>query len=284
VLEVLSTATMGTPAKRSHARRHRRPKAFSAAAFGTALFRGFGKKLPGSTALEDSSTSTSEMPPAAAPTERSSAPLRQQQSSSSEARRRRPRANPLAKVAQAALVIVILGSAAFAGLALFRGSWMVTPVLSGSMRPGLPVGGVAISQRVPVSSLADREVIVFRSPVNPSEQVVHRIVKLDHTGSGQVLINTQGDANMARDPWTLTIQGHSAYRVRWSIPLVGYAAVAFQNDRGFVLLGVGTVLIAMAGSEVFKERGLGRPHTKGPGLSRLAPEDLQAPGTRMTQR
>ena len=156
---------------------------------------------------------------------------------------------------------------------------MVTPILSGSMRPGLPVAGVAISQRVPVSSLADREVIVFRSPVNPSEQVVHRIVKLGHTESGQVLINTQGDANMARDPWTLTIQGHSAYRVRWSVPLVGYVAIAFQNNRELVLIGVGAVLVGIAVSVVFKERGLGSSHTEDPGLLPLGAGDLQVPET-----
>jgi len=34
--------------------------------------------------------------------------------------------------------------------------------------------------------------------------------------------------------------------VRWSVPLIGYVAVAFQNHRGFVLLGAGIVLIAIA--------------------------------------
>jgi hypothetical protein len=56
--------------------------------------------------------------------------------------------------------------------------------------------------------------------------MVHRIIKLAKGGSGQFLINTQGDANTVRDPWTLTILGKHAYRVRWSLPLIGYAAVA----------------------------------------------------------
>ena len=115
---------------------------------------------------------------------------------------------------------------------------------------------------------------MFRDPVNPTEQVVHRIVKLDHTESGQTLINTQGDANTARDPWTLTVQGQSAYKVRWSLPLVGYAAVAFQNDRGFVLLGIGTVLIGSAVSVIFNGRGPTRRRR----LPALATEDLQVPG------
>jgi signal peptidase I len=94
------------------------------------------------------------------------------------------------------------------------------------MRPGFAVGGVVISERVPVSQLMVRDVIVFRRPDKPSEQMVHRIIKLAKGGSGQFLINTQGDANTVRDPWTLTILGKHAYRVRWSLPLIGYAAVA----------------------------------------------------------
>jgi signal peptidase I len=122
----------------------------------------------------------------------------------------------------------------------------VTPILSGSMRPGLAVGGVAISERVPVHSLAVREVIVFQRPDKPSGQVVHGIVQLAVGSSGQVQINTQGDANTVRDPRTLTIRGETAYRVRWSVPLIGYVAVAFQNHRGFALLGAGIVLIVIA--------------------------------------
>jgi len=76
--------------------------------------------------------------------------------------------------------------------------------------------------------------------------VVHRIVQLAVGSSGQVVINTPGDANTVRDPWTLTIRVDSAYRVRWSIPLIGYVAVAFQNHCGVVLLGAGIVLIVIA--------------------------------------
>jgi signal peptidase I len=84
---------------------------------------------------------------------------------------------------------------------------MVTPVLSGSMRPGLAVGGAVISQRVPVDSLHVRDVIIFRDPFKASEQIVHRIVKITKGSDGKLRLNTQGDANNVRDPWTLTIPG-----------------------------------------------------------------------------
>ena len=140
---------------------------------------------------------------------------------------------------------------------------MVTPVLSGSMRPGLAVGGVVISQRVPVDSLAVRDVIVFADPYKPSEQIVHRIVRITKNKSGQLQFNTQGDANMVRDPWTITIRGNDVYRVRWTVPLLGYVANSYQNHRGDYLLGAGIVLILIAVSTVLGTRpGRRRRHSR----------------------
>jgi signal peptidase I len=152
------------------------------------------------------------------------------------------------------LTLAVIGAVVVGSVALVNGSWQVNPILSGSMRPGLSVGGVVISERVPVNQLALRDVIVFREPNSPSTQIVHRIVKMTKSKSGQLLINTQGDANNARDAWTLTIKGDYAYRARWSVPLVGYVAVAYENNRGIALLGAGVVLIAIAATAVWKPR------------------------------
>jgi len=151
-------------------------------------------------------------------------------------------------------VLAILGTAGISVWALVQGSWAVNPILSGSMRPGFTVGGVVISQRTPVSKLAVRDVIVFRNPNKPSEEMVHRIVQMTKGSDGQLLIKTQGDANPVRDPWTLTIRGNSVYKVRWSLPLLGYAAVAYQNHRGIALLVAGFLLILVALSMVIRQR------------------------------
>jgi signal peptidase I len=144
------------------------------------------------------------------------------------------------------LLLAVLGAAGICAYALVQGTWQVTPVLSGSMRPGFSVGGAVISQRVPVDSLHLRDVIIFSDPYKPSEQIVHRIVKITKNNSGQLLFNTQGDANTVRDPWTLTIKGNYIYKVRWSVPLLGYVANNYQNHRGYYLLGAGIVLILIA--------------------------------------
>src|ERR1019366_577212 len=160
--------------------------------------------------------------------------------------RRTPVARRLRTLVATVVLVAVLAAVGVASLALVRGTWMVTPILSGSMRPGLSVGGVAISERVPVDSLAVRDVIVFQRPDNPSERVVHRIVQVVVGNSGLPQIITQGDANTVRDPWTLTIRGNYAYRVRWSLPLIGYVVVAFQHHRGLALFGAGIVLIVIA--------------------------------------
>lgn len=162
------------------------------------------------------------------------------------------------------LALAAVGGAIFCAVALVRGTWLVTPVLSGSMTPGFAVGGVVVCERVPVSSLAVRDVIVFREPGRPSTQVIHRIVKLTDNAAGPALINTQGDANPAQDPWTLTIQGNDAYVARWSLPLIGYAAIFYQNHRAEALLGVGIVALAVAASFALGDHGPSKGRREAP--------------------
>jgi signal peptidase I len=161
----------------------------------------------------------------------------------------------LGKVVATVLLLGVLAAVGLGSAALFSGRWMASPVLSGSMRPGLAVGGLVIGQRVPVKSLAVRDVIIFRRPDNPTEQMVHRIIQTIPGSSGQRAFRTQGDANSGADPWTLTIRQPYTYRVRWSVPLVGYAVVAFQNHRGYVLLVAGMVALLVGGSVLLEKSG-----------------------------
>lgn len=167
-----------------------------------------------------------------------------------------PRVRRIATAVVLLALIVVLGIAA---TALARGTWAVNPVLTGSMRPGIPVGGVVISEQVPVSQLQLRDVIVFRSPLDPTEQVVHRIVAITVERDGQRVFRTQGDANPAADPWRLTFQGSDAYRVRWSLPLLGYVAVAYENHRGIALILAGAVLLLVAIPTIAKARRRSKP-------------------------
>jgi signal peptidase I len=144
------------------------------------------------------------------------------------------------------LIVVVLALGALAGAAVISGQYQVRPVLSGSMRPGLPVGGIVVTERVPMSAVQVRDVVVFHQPDHPEELVVHRIISLTPGASGPA-VQTQGDANTAPDPWTVTLRGATAYRAAFSVPLVGYVAVwAHGATVSRLLVGVGLLLVAGA--------------------------------------
>jgi signal peptidase I len=155
----------------------------------------------------------------------------------------------------AVLVAMLLIPVGIGAWAVISGNYQVRPVLSGSMRPGFPVGGVVITKRVPTSALQVRDVIVFHRPGEPQELVVHRIVSLRHVDGG-ISIRTRGDANDAADPWHVTLRGATAYRAVYTVPLVGYAAVWAHNPSGrrtLLILG-GLLVLSAAAHTVLQQR------------------------------
>jgi signal peptidase I len=93
-------------------------------------------------------------------------------------------------------------------------------VLSGSMRPTISAGDVAVIQAVPISSLRVGDAIAFYPPNDP-EPRLHRITSLKATANG-VVITTRGDANPVDDPWLATLQGTTGYRLVGVVPFVGW--------------------------------------------------------------
>jgi len=145
-------------------------------------------------------------------------------------------------------MLVVLASAAlaFAGYQVKTGQWHATPVLSGSMRPGIQPGDVVITQRVPVSDLRVRDVVVFYPPNETKRQTVHRIVKLTVKG-GTTSITTWGDANLIADPAVSSLRGTTAYRMVRVVPLLGYPAIWLQNgSRGMLVIGLGVLVLIVA--------------------------------------
>lgn len=163
-------------------------------------------------------------------------------------RARRPSANGVALGFRRALLALVtvapLAGAVIAAYSVLSGNWTISPILSGSMRPGFPVGGVVVAERIPTSDLAVGDVIIFQDPNHPSEQVVHRIVQLDFGQSAQPVIKTKGDANAAEDPWTISLQGTRVYAAQFTLPLLGYAAV--NTNRGIDLVIGGAILLLVA--------------------------------------
>jgi len=126
---------------------------------------------------------------------------------------------------------VVLGAAA-----VVLGYVHLTPVLSGSMRPGLQPGDVVVTTRVPARDVRAGDVVVFHPPGSDALRV-HRVRTLS-TGPRGVVMTTKGDANRDADPWKARITGHDAYRVVGHVPWLGWAAVELHGFGGYRALAL----------------------------------------------
>jgi signal peptidase I len=149
-----------------------------------------------------------------------------------------------ATMAAALLFLCLIGLLA---VEVGSGQWQIRPVLSGSMRPGFPVGGLAITEREPFADLAIRSVIVTHPPGAPHFNLIHRIIAIKSRNGDSAVLQTMGDANAAPDPFIVHIEGPWIYQVRFTLPLIGYPAVAIHSPRGrLLLLALGILLLLWA--------------------------------------
>jgi signal peptidase I len=184
--------------------------------------------------------------------------------------RARGRKRPKGILRTLALALLLAGFA-WAAVAVGSGQWQVRPVLSGSMRPGFPVGGVVVTERVPLSSLRVGDVAVFHPPGSSSVTYVHRIISLKASRGG-VVVRTKGDANLYPDPWALELHGKWAYQARFALPLLGYPAVWVHSPQGktILVLVAGTLLVscgALVVVDLRRKRAAKEALAKGPATS-----------------
>jgi len=150
------------------------------------------------------------------------------------------------------VILLMAGVAVLAaGIAFRMGDFHVQTVLSGSMRPTVSPGDLAIVQGVPVSSLRADDVIVF-TPPNATQPVLHRIV----SRQGDV-ITTKGDANSLADPWRLTLQGATGYRLVFVVPYLGW----LTELRTAALIAAGLIVALLILLEIRKGVRLRRART-----------------------
>jgi len=131
-------------------------------------------------------------------------------------------------------------------------------VTSGSMRPTISPGDVAVTEAVSVSSLKVGDVIVFYPPGVTAEPVMHRIVSLNNG-----LIKTRGDANNVDDPWQVTLMGTTAYRMVAAVPFLGWL-IELQRPTLIVaglLLGLALLLEIRKEVRGRKTRARSEPQT-----------------------
>lgn len=134
-----------------------------------------------------------------------------------------------AVVALAVLVAVFL-------LAGPRFGYETHPVLSGSMEPTLPVGGVIVTARTPVDRIETGDIVTLDAG---SSLVTHRVVGLMRS-SGEVAITTQGDANNEPDSAVVHLaNGQLLPKTIFYVPYAGFGTSTIRASTG----SLGLVLI-----------------------------------------
>lgn len=145
-------------------------------------------------------------------------------------------------------------------LAVVSGDWQLTPVLTGSMVPILPVGSLAISEREPLRDLRVGQIALLHPPGAPNVTYVHKVVWLSHS-SGTTEIRTRGVANPIDDPWTVRVASPQVYVVKYDVPVIGYASIWLRSPQGRAgsLLFAGLLSLALVSlvirDEAKKRRG-----------------------------
>jgi signal peptidase len=124
--------------------------------------------------------------------------------------------------ATALIALLLLGVGPRTGL------YRTLTVLSGSMKPGIPVGAVAIDTPEKPSQLKVGQIITYQIPILDHRIVSHRVVKI-LSGGARPVFQTKGDANSAPDPWTAQSDGSTLWRVRAAVPLAGKVILALRT-------------------------------------------------------
>jgi signal peptidase I len=126
--------------------------------------------------------------------------------------------------------------------ALIVGGYRPVAVYSGSMRPTIPVGGLALDRVVPATDVRVGDVITFSDPYVKGRMVTHRVVQIIPTAHGRAY-RTKGDANPSRDPWTIKLNAQVG-RVAFSVPVAGYVLVyAHTREIRSALIALAAILV-----------------------------------------
>jgi len=137
--------------------------------------------------------------------------------------------------------VVLFIAAAVGGMVL--GLWRFTVIDTGSMRPTLNPGDIAILTSEPTAELRTGQIVAFHPPGEPHLTVTHRAVSVRQTRDGAIM-RTKGDANNARDSWRAHVVGGTVWREELKVPKLGYLAVwSQQRVTRFGILSVIVILL-----------------------------------------
>ncbi len=110
--------------------------------------------------------------------------------------------------------------------------WKVESVPTGSMRPNMPPGSLALMHQVPDSTLKVGDIITYDNPLNPKSTISHRIIEKYKADNNLLMFITKGDANKSADIPVVEglVQGKVVRHINnvgwlliWSKTLIGIA-------------------------------------------------------------
>jgi len=140
-----------------------------------------------------------------------------------------------------AVVTLVVGYAA-----LLVAGFRPVAVYSGSMRPTLGVGSLALDRVVSASSVRVGDVITFNDPYVKGRLVTHRVAQIVPTKHG-LAYRTKGDANPARDPWAIRLNDRVGH-VAFDVPLAGYLLYYVHTREIRALLLVVFAIVVLVGA------------------------------------
>jgi signal peptidase I len=169
---------------------------------------------------------------------------------------------------QTALMIILINGIVF-------GSWFgvqwtlkteypALAVASSSMLPTLNVGDLIIVQGTPPNQIyanyLNGDIIVFRSPSNPNELIVHRAVSKEQRG-GVYYFTTHGDNNppYANEEFP---DSYLVGKVVGRIPNVGNFALLFHTQQNMYLFTITVIIIIVIILTFLPETGKEEKSTK----------------------
>lgn len=143
-------------------------------------------------------------------------------------------------VAWALGLLLLAGTGGALGVALYPAvtGGQAMAVLSGSMTPGLPVGGMVFTRPVDPADVEVGDVITFEHHADPTARVTHRVIAVD-TSTGVPVFTTQGDAN--EDPDAEPVPASAVQGGLWfDVPQLGRVVALLHSPKG---VGVLVVLV-----------------------------------------
>jgi hypothetical protein len=152
--------------------------------------------------------------------------------------------------------------------------WQSTVVLSGSMRPALTPGDVAVVRPVPTAELEPGQVLLVDDPDAPGRLRLHRLVAVEAGG-----LRLRGDANVTADGSLVdpaAVHGVGTLR----LPAIGLPALWASTGRIVPLAGTAAALAVLLGLSVLhRPADEDRPGPAGPAAHRRSRRSAARRGT-----